>query len=49
MNTAIYVDLTEEEIIWLGNQHNKQQRLMKQMSAKEYVSNSTVRVKLIKS
>ena len=39
-NTAIYIDLTEEEIICLGNRHNKHQRLIKQMimSASEYIS-----------
>ena len=38
VNAAIYSDLTEEEVVWLGNQHNKQQRLTVQMSAREYVS-----------
>ena len=38
VNAGIYLDLTEEEVVWLGNQHNKQQRLTVQMSAREYVS-----------
>ena len=38
VNAATYSDLTEEEVVWLGNQHNKQQRLTVQMSAREYVS-----------
>ena len=38
MNAAIYSALSEEEIIWLGNMHNKQQHKTLQMGAREYVS-----------
>ena len=37
VNAAIYSDFTEEEVVWLGSQHNKQQRSV-QMSSREYVS-----------
>lgn len=38
VNAAIYVDPTEEEILWLGTQHNNKQRLLRQISAQDYVS-----------
>lgn len=37
-NAAVYVDLTEEEILWLGTQHNNKQHLFRQASAQDYVS-----------
>ena len=38
VNAAIYADLTEEEILWLGTQHNNKQHLFRQISAQDYVS-----------
>ena len=38
VNAAIYVHLTEEEILWLGTQHNNKQHLFRQISAQDYVS-----------
>lgn len=38
VNAAIYVDLTDEEILWLGSQHNNKQHQFRQISAQDYVS-----------
>ncbi|XP_044175384.1 uncharacterized protein LOC122947199 [Acropora millepora] len=37
VNAAIYVDLTEEEILWLGTQHNNKQHQFRQISAQDYI------------
>ena len=38
VNAGIFVNLSEEENIWLEVQHNKQQHLTLQMGAKELAS-----------
>ncbi|XP_067053831.1 uncharacterized protein [Acropora muricata] len=39
VNAAIYVDLTEEEILWLGTQHSNKQHQFRQISAQDYIIN----------
>ncbi|XP_015775405.1 PREDICTED: uncharacterized protein LOC107353584 [Acropora digitifera] len=39
VNAAIYVDLTDEEILWLGSQHNNKQHQFRQISAQDYIIN----------
>ena len=42
VNAAIYVDPSDEEILWLGSQHNNKQHQFRQISAQDYVSTNKI-------